>query len=99
MFQGAKLSNANLKGANLQRAYLRQVNLRDTVCEANHYMGCKFIYREMILFADGYVLCLEPLPYVLGSFSLFYSLFIFFLSVWKVQNLMVPTCLEQSDEN
>jgi uncharacterized protein YjbI with pentapeptide repeats len=35
MFQGAKLSNANLKGANLQRAYLRQVNLRDTVSEAN----------------------------------------------------------------
>lgn len=31
LFQGAKLSNANLKGANLQRAYLRHVNLRETV--------------------------------------------------------------------
>lgn len=30
-WQGAKLTNANLRGANLQRAYLRDVNLRDAV--------------------------------------------------------------------
>lgn len=72
MFQGAKLSNANLKGANLQRAYLRQVNLRDTVCEADQYMCFEFIFHEMMtLIADGYV-CLEPLPLLWGisSFSI-----------------------------
>ena len=37
VFQGAKLSKANLKGANLQRAYLRQVNLRDAVSKTDAY--------------------------------------------------------------
>lgn len=38
-FQGAKLSNANLRGANLQRAYLRHVDLRETVSNSIfHYL-------------------------------------------------------------
>lgn len=37
VFQGAKLSKANLKGANLQRAYLRHVNLRDAVSKTDAY--------------------------------------------------------------
>lgn len=50
LFQGAKLSNANLKGANLQRAYLRHVNLRETVSTYETIAHCDFIRLLQILY-------------------------------------------------